>query len=298
MIEIVNKNNEPKVLKIKNKIYKIRGKDVMLDYDLADLYEVETKRINESVKNNLEKFPERFSFKLSNDESKNFLVENFDQKIETRGGKYKNPRAFTEQGIAMLSTILKSKVATKVSIQIMDAFVLMRHIIGSNSLALSNMQNMLIKHDNDIKKLQETFKDFKLNKNEIYFGGQVYDAYSKIVDIFKEAKKELIIIDGYADKTVLDMIKDLKVNIILITKTKSLLKSLDIQKYNKEYSNLSVIHNDNYHDRFFIIDKNKVYHCGTSINYAGKRTFAINGIEEKLLKEKLIESVIKVINKN
>ncbi len=126
--------------KIENMIYEVRGKQVMLDSDLARLYGVETKRINEAVRNNPQKFPERFSFKLTDEESEFFLVENFDQKnnyIETRGGKYKNPRVFTEQGVAMLATILKSSVATQVSIAIMDAFVMMRKCIN----------NLVIKHD-------------------------------------------------------------------------------------------------------------------------------------------------------
>ena len=298
MNEIMENDN----LIIENMIYQIRGKEVMIASDLAKLYNVETKRINEAVRRNPLKFPQEFCFQLTWDEcelisrSQNATLNEIKQK---RGNNIKYlPYVFTEQGVAMLSTILKSDTAIKVSIRIMNAFVLMRHIIGNNLKDQRYLYNQVLKNTEDIRILQETFKEFKLNKNEIYFEGQIYDAYSKIVDIFKEAKEELIIIDGYADKSVLDMIKDLKVNIILITKTKSMLKSLDIQKYNKEYSNLSVIHNDNYHDRFFIIDKKKVYHCGTSINYAGNRTFAINVIEEKVLKEKIIESVIKVINKN
>ena len=184
-------------IKIEDMIYEIRGKQVMLDSDLAKLYHVETKRINEAVKNNPEKFPERFSWPLSDEESKAFLVENFDQKIERRGGRYKNPRVFTEQGAAMLATILKSSIATKVSIRIMDAFVAMRHYIGNNEYRLSNIETKIIEHDNDIKLLQESFNKFeeKRKVNEIYFNGQIYDAYSKIIDIFQEAKKELIIIE-------------------------------------------------------------------------------------------------------
>ena len=123
-------------LKIENMIYEVRGKQVMLDSDLARLYQVETKKFNQAVKNNLNKFPERFSWKLTDEESHNFLVKNFDQKIETRGGKFKNPRVFTQEGVAMLSTILKSKVAVETSIRIMDAFVSMRKYISSNLLVL------------------------------------------------------------------------------------------------------------------------------------------------------------------
>ena len=119
--------NELKQTNVVNMIYEIRGKQVMLDSDLAILYNVETKSINEAVRRNLEKFPERFSWILTDEESKSFLVANCDQKVETRGGKYKNPRVFTEQGVAMLATILKSQIATQVSIAIMDAFIAMRH---------------------------------------------------------------------------------------------------------------------------------------------------------------------------
>ena len=124
-------------IKIENMIYEIRGKKVMLDSDLAKLYNVETKRINEAVKNNIEKFPERYCFKLSDNESDNLLVEIFDQKIEKRGGKYKNPRVFTEQGVYMLATILKSKEATKITIAIMDAFVVMKNIINTSLIERS-----------------------------------------------------------------------------------------------------------------------------------------------------------------
>ena len=127
MNDLIEKEN----IKIENVIYEIRGKQVMLDSDLAKLYHVETKRINEAVKNNMEKFPERFSWKLTGEESESFLVENFDQNLETRGGRYNCPRVFTEQGVAMLATILKSKVATQVSIRIMDAFVAMRKYIST-----------------------------------------------------------------------------------------------------------------------------------------------------------------------
>ena len=136
--------NSLKEEKIENLIYESKGKQVMLDSDLARLYKVETKRVNEAVKNNPLKFPERFSWKLTDDESKTFLVEIFDQKFEKRGGRYKNPRVFTEQGVAMLATILKSEVATKVSIDIMDAFVAMRHYIGNNEYRLSNVESKVI----------------------------------------------------------------------------------------------------------------------------------------------------------
>ena len=178
----------------------------MLASDLAKLYQVETKRINQAVSRNIDKFPERFSWVLSDKESKFYLVTNCDQIKETRGGRYKNPRVFTEQGVAMLSTILKTKIAIETSIAIMDAFVSMRHYIGNNKnvyKSLNNINNKLLDHEASIKLLQESFEKLEEARevNEIYFDGKIYDAYSKILDIFGEAKEELIIIDRYTDKT-------------------------------------------------------------------------------------------------
>ena len=165
MNELVIEEN----INIENLIYEIRGKQVMLDFDLAKLYQVETKRINEAVKNNPHKFPERFCFVLNNEESEKLLVENFDQKIEKRGGRYKNPRVFTEQGVAMLATILKSKIAVEVSIRIMDAFVIMRKYLVNNNynVRISNIESKLINHDN---KFDEIFDRLgKTTNNHIFF---------------------------------------------------------------------------------------------------------------------------------
>ena len=291
---------------IKERIYEIRGVQVMLDSDLGELYGVQTKRINEAVKNNPQKFPERFSWILTDEESKTFLVENFDQKIERRGGKYKNPRVFTEQGVAMLSTILKSQTAIKVTINIMDTFVAMRKYISNNLLEQKYINNLVLEnHDlikqnsKDIKLLQESFEKFeeKKTKEDIYFHGQIYDAYSKILEIFESARNELIIIDSYADHILLDIIKRLKVKVTIITKKNNLLTDLDISKYNKQYSNLKVIFNNSFHDRYFILDKNKVYHCGTSINRIGKSTFSITLMNDNKVINSLYEEV-KLCQKN
>ena len=280
-------------IEVENMIYEIRGVQVMLDSDLAKLYEVETKRINEAVRNNPEKFPERFSWKLTDEESKIFLVENFDQKNETRGGRYKNPRVFTEQGVAMLATILKSKIATEISIRIMDAFVAMRHYIGNNEYRISNIETKIIEHDKSINLLKELFQTSKEKKkiNEIYFNGQIYDAYSKIYEIFSSAKKELIIIDGYADNTILNIIKRLNINVIIITKSNNLLTKQDVEKYNKQYHNLRVLYDNTYHDRYFIIDNDILYHCGASINRIGYKTFSINLINDKTICNLLMSTI-------
>ena len=282
-------------------IYEIRGKQVLLDSDLARLYKVETKRINEAVRNNPNKFPERFSWVLTDDEYVNLRSKiSTSNIIRNYGGRRYNPRVFTEQGVAMLSTILKSSIAVEVSISIMDAFVSMRHYLSNDYLNQKYYNEMIIRHDSEIKILQESFDKLHEKKkiSEIYFNGQIYDAYSKIVDIFSECKNELIIIDGYADKTVLDIVSGINTKIIIITKNKSLLKKIDIEKYNEQYNNLKVYYNDNFHDRYFIIDKKIFYHCGTSLNKIGCRTFSINLIGDDSIKNSLLLEIDKIIKEN
>ena len=279
---------------IKDMIYEARGKQVMLDSDLAKLYHCKngTKEIIQAVRNNPEKFPERFSFVLEEEEKYIFEVKNFDFK-KGRGGRRTLPRVFTEQGVAMLATILKSKVATQVSIAIMDAFVEMKKYISTNLIEQRYINSQVIKNTEDIRLLQESFSKFeeKRQVNEIYFDGQIYDAYSKIVDIFKEAKTSLIIVDSYADKTVLDMIREIKLPVTLIVKVKSLLTDLDINQYNKQYSNLKIIYSDSFHDRYFILDEDTIYHCGTSINRIGSKTFSINRLEDEMVKRSLLYKI-------
>ena len=276
-------------LNIENMIYEIRGKQVMLDSDLAKLYNVETKRINEAVKNNPDKFPGRFYFRINENE---FL--SLKSKISTsKGGSRKGHNVFTEQGIAMLSTILKSKVAVETSIRIMDAFVKMRKYISANLIEQDNMKNMLIKHDNEIKLLQESFSKLeeKEKVNHIFYEGQIYDAYSLLIDIFKEAKKEIIIIDNYADKSILDMITNLNVKVTIVTKKFNLLKDIDIKKYNRQYHNLKVIYSNKFHDRFIIIDRKKLYHSGASYKDLGNKYFAITKIEDKEYLETILKNI-------
>ena len=278
-------------LNIENMIYEIRGKQVMLDSDLAKLYNVETKRINEAVKNNPYKFPERFSFRLNEIEMENLWSKFSTAKISNMSRSY--PRVFTEQGIAMLSTILKSKVAVETSIRIMDAFVKMRKYISANLIEQDNMKNMLIKHDNEIKLLQESFSKLEKKEkiNHIFYEGQIYDAYSLLIDIFRKAKKEIIIIDNYADKSILDMITNLNVKVIIVTKKFNLLKDIDIKKYNKQYHNLKVIYSDKFHDRFVIIDKKVLYHSGASFKDLGNKCFAINKMEDKGYLKTIIKNI-------
>lgn len=295
---------------IKARIYEIRGVQVMLDRDLAIFYGCKsgTKEINQAVKRNIERFPEDFYFQLTQEEFYNLKSQlvtssgkNFqDLKFQTEtsswnghGGVRKLPYAFTEQGVAMLSSVLRSENASKVSVVLMRAFVAMRHYLIENKdvyVSLNNINNKLIEHD---KKFDIIFDNFKIKEEKelVFFNGQIFDAYSKIVDILNEAKQELIIIDGYADKKVLDMIKDLNVAIALVVKTKTLLRKSELEKYNKQYNNLKVIYDNSWHDRYIILDGRKIYHLGASLNYVGKKTFNINLLEDrdviKLLLDKL-----------
>ena len=197
----------------------------------------------------------------------------------------------------MLATILKSKIATQVSIQIMDAFVSMRHYIGNNEYRLSNVESKILEHDMKINLLQESFNKFeeKRKVNDIYFNGQIFDAYYKIHEIFKSAKSKLIIIDGYADSTILNIIKKLDIDVIIITKSNNLLSKQDIDKYNLQYHNLSVVYDNTFHDRYFILDDNIIYHCGASINRIGYKTFSITLIGDRNVCNVLIENVKKII---
>ena len=281
-------------MNIKDMIHEIKGENVMLDSDLAKIYQCKngTKEINQAVKNNLEKFPERFSWVLSNEESKNLRSKIFTSNNNLGGRRY-NIRVFTEQGVWMLSTILKTKIATETTIKIMDAFVLMRKYISSNLLEQNNINSMLVNHENRITLLENAFDEFRDNKkvNEIYFKGQIYDAYSKILDILKEANEEIIIIDSFLDKGILDMIRNINVNVILITSNKSKLKENDIKKYQLQYTNLNIVYNDTYHDRYIILDKSIIYHLGASINHAGSKTFSINILEDNVVKEALLNLI-------
>ncbi len=282
---------------IEDLIYEIRGKQVMLDSDLAKLYKCAngTKTLNLAVKRHINRFPERFMFQLTDDEYKNLRFQ-----IETSGlgndygGRRYNPYVFTEQGVAMLATVLKTEVAEEISIKIMDAFVALKHYISDNLIEQKFVNKQVLKNSEDIKLLKESFQKFEEKRkiNEIYFDGQIYDAYSKIQDIFKSATKNLVIIDAYADNTLLDIIKRLNVEVTIITKKDNLLTKQDIEKYNKQYYNLKVIFNNSFHDRYFILDDNEVYHCGTSINRIGYKTFSINLISD----EEILKMIINKVN--
>lgn len=287
--------NELQEIKIENLIYEIRGKQVMLDSDLAKLYGVETKRINESVKNNPEKFPERFSWKL-NDYEYYTLRSNFSTSRLNKnyGGRRYNPRVFTEQGIAMLATVLKSKTAVQVSIRIMDTFVAMRKFINENKdlfKRLTEVEYKMIEYDDNFEKIFNALEPKKLEKQKIFFNGEIYDSYSLIIELIKEANEKIIIIDNYIDKSILDMLvyKKENVKVELITSSHYLTK-LDITKFNQQYPNLKIKYSNIFHDRFIIID-DILYHCGASLKDLGKKCFSINKIEDKQYLDKILSSI-------
>ena len=287
MNEIIEKE---KVI-IEDIIYEVRAVQVMLDSDIAKLYQVETKRVNEAVKNNPDKFPERFSWVLTNEETKELR-----SKISTLGikgqGKYSKyaPRVFTEQGLYMLATILKSKVATEVSIAIMDTFVKMRHYINYNKSFLPHKFMILEEKVNEnSKRINELFDKFDpkdIVKNYLFFEGDFYDSYSLLLDIFNNAKEEIIIIDNYAGKSLLDLLKKIKKNIIIVSKN---IDEILKKKYESQYGNIKFIDNNAFHDRFIILDKNKLYSCGASFKDLGKKCFAINEFKEKFYLNEILK---------
>jgi len=277
---------------IKNLIYTIRGKQVMLDSDVARLYHYETRRINETVKRNSERFPIEFCFQLTSKENETLKSQFATSNI--RGGKQKLPYVFTEKGILMLSGLLKNEVAIEVSIKIVEAFVEMRKFLSSNGQLferLTNVEYKLLEHDKKFDQIFDQLQHEENIKQKIFYEGQIYDAYSLIIDIIKKANKKILIIDNYIDDSVLKMLtkKNKNVEVVILTSDKCNIQKIDIQKFNKEYPLLKVAKTNKFHDRFIVIDNKEMYHLGASIKDLGKKCFGINKIED-------IEIINKVIN--
>ena len=294
MNDIILKNE----VKLTSLIYEIRGKQVMLDSDLARLYGCAngTKTINQAVKRHIEKFPNDFYFQLTYEELLNLKSQFGTSSWKEHGGQRKLPYVFTEQGVAMLATVLRTPIASQVSVNIICAFVAMRKYISANLIEQKYINDLVLEDHEKIKVLETSFNQFEEKRkiSEIYFDGQIYDAYSKILDIFNSAKKELIIIDNYADKKILDIVKDLNIKVVIITKKNNLLKESMIEEYHKEYHNLIVKYNNTFHDRYFILDNEIVYHCGASINRIGYKTFSINLIDDRDICSLLIDKISKI----
>ena len=265
---------------IKSKIYTIRNLQIMLDSDLAKLYQVETKQLNKAVNRNLARFPERFRFQLTENEYKNLRFQN-DTSSSEHGGRRYLPYAFTEQGVSMLSAILRSDIAIEVSIQIIDTFVEMKNYISSNEFMFQRferMENRLSIHDENFNQL---FKALE-NKNSaqeqgIFYNGQIFDAYAFVSDLIRSATQSIVLIDNYIDDTTLTLFtKNKTIDVTLYTHTISKQLKQDLDKYNAQYKPITIKNLKDAHDRFLIIDGHEVYHIGASLKDLGKKMFAFS----------------------
>jgi len=272
---------------IRRKIFTIRGLQVMIDRDLSELYGVENKRLNEQVKRNSSRFPEKFRFQLTKNEKKE-LVANCDR-FETLKHSPSLPYAFTEQGVSMLSAVLKSETAIKVSIQIMDAFVGMRKFIAGNAGIFQRLDNVEQKQLITDTKLDKVFAALEAGdlkpKQGIFFDGQVFDAYVFIADLIKSAKTSIVLIDNYVDETVLTLLSKRPANCTATIYTKTITKKLklDLKKHNGQYPPITIKIFNDAHDRFLILDDSEIYHIGASLKDLGKKWFAFSKFDRGAL---------------
>ena len=275
---------------IDNLIYEIRGIEVMLDSDLAKLYECAngTKTINQAVKRHIKKFPERYMFQLTKEEYIKLRSQSGTLEVDGVGKHSKYlPHVFTEQGVAMLATVLHTKVADEVSMKIIDAFVYMRKYLSAN-----NKNNILVNHEERILKLEESLNKFSSKQSSIIYEGKIYDANSILLDILNDANEEIIIIDNYINKELLDLLKDINTKIIMISKN---FNEELIKKYKSQYKNICFIDNNPFHDRYIIIDKKEVYISGMSLKDIGKKYSYINKINEEIVIKELLKRINDVI---
>lgn len=268
---------------INSKIYTIRNIQVMLDEDLAKLYDVETKVFNQAVKRNSERFPDNFRFLLTKNEYESLRSQIVT--LETARGKHRKylPYAFTEQGVSMLSAVLKSDTAIQTSIKIINSFVQMRKFLFDNASIFqrfSQLEQKLLTHEDNFEKIFKAIEQKQIKQTQgIFYDGQIYDSYSFISDLLRSAKSEIILIDNYIDDTVLTLfskIPNIKVTIYTNIISKQL--KLDFEQYSKQYNNIMLKTFKNSHDRFLIIDKNEIYHIGASLKDLGEKWFAFSKI--------------------
>ena len=276
---------------IERLVYVIRGKQVMLDSDLAMLYQVETKNLNKAATRNADRFPEDFRFKLTNEEYNNlrFQFGTSNEKQVGRGGRRYYPFVYTEQGISMLASVLHSKVAVQVSINIMRSFVEMRKFVANNALLFEKVSHVELRQleyqkntDERFDKVFQYIEDHAESEQKIFFDGQIYDAFSLIVSIIQKAQREIVLIDSYVDIDTLNILskKNTGVDVKIITYSNARLSNTDITNFNAQYPNLIVKRTQVFHDRFIILDSSKVYHIGASIKDAGKKCFGISMIQD------------------
>lgn len=269
---------------IENRIFSVRGQQVMIDRDLAEMYQVQTKVLNQAVKRNSQRFPEKFRFQLTENE-KDELVTNCDRFTNLKHSTAL-PYAFTEQGIAMLSAVLRSDIAIQVSIQIMDAFVEMRKVLTSQSNVLQRIDSLELKQLENNQKFNQIFKALEAGspqkKQGVFFNGQTFDAYTFVANIVRQAKTSIQLIDNYIDDSVLLLFakREKQVSVTLYTKVITKVLQQDIKKYNQQYPNITLKKFDKAHDRFLIIDNKIVYHMGASLKDLGKKWFAFSIIDK------------------
>jgi len=299
---------------LQDKIYTIRGLQVMLDSDLAELYQVETRVLNQAVNRNIERFPQSFRFQLTQDEYENlrfqfgissskdslrFQFGTLEKEkslrsqivtLENNRGKHRKylPYVFTEQGVSMLSAVLRSDIAIKVSIQIIEAFVNMRKFISNNAFVfqrLDLLEQKQFRTDEKIDVILNALEEKNKKPSEgIFYDGQIYDAYAFVNDLLKSAKNEIVLIDNYIDDTVFTLFSkypNLKIKIYTSSISKQL--NLDFLKYKAQYKNIELLEFKKAHDRFLIIDSTDIYHIGASLKDLGKKWFAFSKFEMEAL---------------
>ena len=283
-------------IKIENLIYEIRGKQVMLASDVAKLYQVETKALNQVVKRNLNRFPEDFCFQLTLEEaqevSSRSQIVTLNRSGNNRGNNIKYlPYVFTEHGVMMLSGLLKSDIAAKVNVAIIKAFVLMRKYIANNTLEtrVSNIETKLIDYDHKFDLIFDKMDNEK--PYHLFFNGAIYDAYSLLCDILSQAQESITIIDNYLDKNILDVFASIQKDVLIVTKN---INKKDLEMYEHQYQNVKIIKNDSFHDRFIIIDKKTLYHCGASFKDLEKKCFAITKMTDEEILNQLLVKISKI----
>ena len=277
---------------IENLIHYVRGQQVMIDSDLALLYNVETKRLNESVKRNAKRFPNNFCFQLTEDEYADLrsqIATSNTENTSSKGGRRYLPYVFTEQGIAMLSAVLRSDEAIQVSVNIMNAFVKMRRFLAENALMFDKLNSLELKQLEYQKESNEKFNQIfaYISEHEevgqkILFEGQIYDAFSLLVSLVGKAEQSIVLIDNYVDVGTLNILAKKKdgVDVTIYTVRRTRLASQDIANFNSQYPTLTVNYTGVFHDRFLVIDEETAYHIGASIKDAGKKCFGISRIED------------------
>lgn len=275
---------------LQKRIFSIRGVQVMLDSDLATLYKVETKMLNRAVRRNIDRFPESFRFQLSDEEFEHLRFQSGTSNV--RGGRRYIPYVFTEQGVSMLSAILRSETAIEVSIQIINAFVEMRRFIQYNANIFSRLNSVerrqIIFESKTEQNFEKVFKALETSappKQGIFYDGQIFDAYTFVADLVRSAKKSIVLIDSYTDDSVLTLLSKRNKNVTAILYTKSISRQLDLdlKKYNEQYPTIRVHEFSGAHDRFLIIDESDIYHIGASLKDLGKKWFAFSRFEKGAL---------------